>query len=145
MNFSNDVYIDSGFNVALGVFVPNYLLMHKQLVLETTRYLLNSATIFVNSCIRRILCSLFLFNFNFQKQRAVVGDVAVAVNAAHVHQKKVAVKPKPEDIIVISPDTEEVDSYKHLNRKKATEGCSKKKGQTFTSTLTARSKVHIFI
>ncbi|KAK1365973.1 Cyclin N-terminal domain-containing protein [Heracleum sosnowskyi] len=56
-------------------------------------------------------------------------------------EKKVTVKPKPEDIIVISPDTEEVDRVnKHLNRKKANEGSSKKKGQTFSSTLTARSK-----
>lgn len=123
--------------------MPNYVLMHKQKLLET-RYLIISTTILVNLPICRILCSLYLFNF--QKQRAVVGDEAVAVNAAHkaVHQKKVTVKPKPEDIIVISPDTEEVDRVnKHLNKKKATEGSSKKRGQTFSSTLTARSKVHI--
>ncbi|XP_074354912.1 G2/mitotic-specific cyclin S13-7-like isoform X2 [Apium graveolens] len=70
---------------------------------------------------------------NNKKQRAVG------------HQKKVTVKPWPEDIIIISPDTEEVDrENKHLNRKKATEGSLKKKGQTFTSTLTARSKAAAF-
>lgn len=101
--------------------------------------MLISTAILVSSSVCGSLCSLFLFNF--QKQRAVVGD-----GVAAVRQKKVAVKPKPEDIIVISPDTEEVDRVnKHLNRKKATEGSLKKKGQTFTSTLTARSKVHIFI
>ncbi|KAL8147337.1 hypothetical protein AgCh_004879 [Apium graveolens] len=79
----------------------------------------------------RILCSQLLFNL--QKQR-VVG-----------HQKKVTVKPRPEDIIIISPDTKEVDrENKHLNRKKATEGSLKKKGQTFTLTLTARSKAAAF-
>ena len=88
----------------------------------------------------------------FQKQRAIVGDGALevkhvtkaAVPKAVVHQKKVNVKPKTEDVTVISPDTEVEDKKvdKNLDKKKATEGSSKeKKGQAFTSTLTARSKV----
>lgn len=95
--------------------------------------------------------------FKFQKQRAIVGDgalevkpvarAAAAVVPKAVHQRKVTVKPKTEDVVVISPDTEEevkkVD--KQLNKKKAAEGSLKKKGQTFTSTLTARSKVHSYM
>ncbi|XP_017254700.1 G2/mitotic-specific cyclin S13-7 isoform X1 [Daucus carota subsp. sativus] len=78
-----------------------------------------------------------------KKQRAVIGDGVVAHKA--VHQKKVTVMPKAEDIIVISPDTEEVKKVdRHLNKKKAIEGSSKKKSQTFTSTLTARSKAAAF-
>ncbi|KAK1393594.1 Cyclin N-terminal domain-containing protein [Heracleum sosnowskyi] len=78
-----------------------------------------------------------------KKQRAIVGDGALEVKPrAALNQRKVSVKPKTEDLTVISPDTEEevkkVD--KQLNKKKAVEGSLKKKGQTFTSTLTARSK-----
>ncbi|KAK4346098.1 hypothetical protein RND71_036274 [Anisodus tanguticus] len=55
-------------------------------------------------------------------------------------QKKVSVKPNPEDIIVISPDTHEKLMEKKMQRKKkAAEDISKKKS-TLTSTLTARSK-----
>ncbi|KAL8125606.1 G2/mitotic-specific cyclin S13-7-like isoform X2 [Apium graveolens] len=82
-----------------------------------------------------------------KKQRAIVGDGALEVKAVAraaavpkaVNQKKVTVKPKAVDVIVISPEEEVKKVDKQLN-KKAVEGSSKKKGQTFTSTLTARSK-----
>lgn len=67
--------------------------------------------------------------------------------AAVQQQKKLTVKlkPKPEAVIEISSDTEEAKKVeKQLNKKKANEGSSKKKGQTFSSTLTARSKVNIY-
>lgn len=53
-------------------------------------------------------------------------------------QKKPVVKPKPEEVVVISPDTEEVVEKKL--KEKAGEK-SRKKAPTLTSTLTARSKV----
>ncbi|KAL1822233.1 hypothetical protein DCAR_0310321 [Daucus carota subsp. sativus] len=104
--------------------------------------------------VTRSFCAQLLANAQAveknKKQRAIVGDGALevkhvtkaAVPKAVVHQKKVNVKPKTEDVTVISPDTEEEGKKvdKNLN-KKATEGSSKeKKGQAFTSTLTARSK-----
>lgn len=55
-------------------------------------------------------------------------------------------KPKTEDMIVITEEeVKKVD--KQLIKKKAVEGSLKKKGQTFTSTLTARSKVctHMYL
>ncbi|KAK1388377.1 Cyclin N-terminal domain-containing protein [Heracleum sosnowskyi] len=56
-------------------------------------------------------------------------------------QKKVAVKPKPEAVIDISSSETEQAKREKPNRKKAIEASSsKKKGQTLTSTLTARSK-----
>lgn len=82
-----------------------------------------------------------------KKQRAIVGDGALEVQPVAkaaavpkaVHQKKVTVKPKTEDMIVITEEeVKKVD--RQLIKKKAVEGSSKKKGQTFTSTLTARSK-----
>ncbi|VFQ72282.1 unnamed protein product [Cuscuta campestris] len=54
---------------------------------------------------------------------------------AAVHKK--AAVPKPEDLIVISPDTEDVHNAKKDSRK-ASEASSKK--TSYTSTLTARSK-----
>ena len=58
-------------------------------------------------------------------------------------QKKVTInKPKPEQVIVISPDTEEVKQEKPVNKKKGREGSSKKKVITMTSELTATSKVN---
>ncbi|KAJ4838576.1 G2/mitotic-specific cyclin S13-6 [Turnera subulata] len=77
---------------------------------------------------------------------AVVGRRAAVPKAAA--QKKVAVKvvkPKPKEVIEISPDTvekEEVKAKKQekvANKKKEGDGSSKK-GQTLTSVLTARSK-----
>lgn len=60
-------------------------------------------------------------------------------------QKNVASsKPKPEEIIEISPDSNEVaEKEKLINKEKAGEKSSKKKAPTLTSTLTARSKVNI--
>lgn len=55
-------------------------------------------------------------------------------------QKRATVKPKPEEIIEISPDTHEKLMEKKMQKKKqAAEDISKKKS-TLTSTLTARSK-----
>lgn len=90
--------------------------------------------------------------FKFQKQRAIVGDGALEVKPVAkaaavpkaVNQKKVTVKPKTENVIVISSEEEVKKVDKQLDKKKAVEGSSKKKGQTFTSTLTARSKVCIY-
>ncbi|GLT77963.1 hypothetical protein SLA2020_495160 [Shorea laevis] len=61
------------------------------------------------------------------------------------HQKKVNVKPKPEEVIDISPDTQVEDIAKAkqenpVNKKKDGEGASRKKAAAFTSVLTARSK-----
>jgi hypothetical protein len=60
-------------------------------------------------------------------------------------QKKVNVKPKPEELIDISPDIEEADAKAKqenpVNKKKDGEGSSRKKAPAFTSVLTARSKV----
>lgn len=71
---------------------------------------------------------------------AAAGKGAAVAKAA---QKKVTVKPKPETVIEISPDTEEdeVKKEKPVNRKKVGEVSSRKKVQTLTSVLTARSKV----
>ncbi|KAG8372155.1 hypothetical protein BUALT_Bualt12G0037100 [Buddleja alternifolia] len=59
-------------------------------------------------------------------------------------QKKAATKPKPqpEEIIEISPDTNEVSDKEKpvINKEKPEEKSSKKKGPTLSSTLTARSK-----
>lgn len=55
-------------------------------------------------------------------------------------QKKAAIKPKPEEIIEISPDTTEVAEKEkplHTGEKSS----ARKKAPTLTSTLTARSKV----
>ncbi|KAK9290176.1 hypothetical protein L1049_008342 [Liquidambar formosana] len=70
---------------------------------------------------------------------AAAGKGAAVAKAA---QKKVTVKPKPETVIEISPDTEEdeVKKEKPVNRKKVGEVSSRKKVQTLTSVLTARSK-----
>uniref|UniRef100_A0A5B6Z6J4 Uncharacterized protein n=1 Tax=Davidia involucrata TaxID=16924 RepID=A0A5B6Z6J4_DAVIN len=71
---------------------------------------------------------------------AIAGKRNEAPKAA---QKKVTVKPKPETVIEISPETEEEEVKKErpANCKKASVvGSSRKKTQTLTSVLTARSK-----
>ncbi|XP_062166699.1 G2/mitotic-specific cyclin S13-7-like [Alnus glutinosa] len=59
-------------------------------------------------------------------------------------QKKVIVKPKPEEVVEISPDTQENDAKAKQenpeNKKKDGEVTAKKKAAAFTSVLTARSK-----
>ncbi|XP_042493345.1 G2/mitotic-specific cyclin S13-7-like isoform X2 [Macadamia integrifolia] len=68
-------------------------------------------------------------------------DVAKRGGAAKAAQKKVTVKPVPDTVIEISPDTEEESKPKKLaNRRKSREGSSGKKVKTLTATLTARSK-----
>ncbi|KAL0404780.1 UNVERIFIED_CONTAM: G2/mitotic-specific cyclin-2 [Sesamum radiatum] len=76
---------------------------------------------------------------------AIVVDGALPEKRAAVRkpaQKKAATtKPKPEEIIEISPDTTEVAEEKDKPLKeKAGEKSLKKKAPTLTSTLTARSK-----
>ncbi|KAG8367840.1 hypothetical protein BUALT_Bualt16G0114500 [Buddleja alternifolia] len=66
-------------------------------------------------------------------------DVARPENRAVARkpaEKKVVVKPRPEEIIVISPDSNEVAE----EEKKSVEKSLKKKAPTLTSTLTARSQ-----
>ncbi|KAI4348577.1 hypothetical protein L6164_009286 [Bauhinia variegata] len=70
-----------------------------------------------------------------QDGAAAVAKRPVAPKAA---EKKVTVKPKPEEVIEISSD-KEVKPEKCVNKKKE-EGNSKKKSHTLTSVLTARSK-----
>ncbi|OIV92541.1 hypothetical protein TanjilG_02304 [Lupinus angustifolius] len=54
-------------------------------------------------------------------------------------EKKVTAKPKPVEVIEISPD-KEVQNDKFVNKNKEGDALSKKKSQTLTSVLTARSK-----
>lgn len=65
--------------------------------------------------------------------------------AAKPPQKKVTVKTKPEEVVVISPDSQENDAKAKqenpVNKKKDGEGLSRKKAHAFSSVLTARSKV----
>ncbi|XP_039128192.1 G2/mitotic-specific cyclin S13-7-like [Dioscorea cayenensis subsp. rotundata] len=75
-----------------------------------------------------------------KKPVAVGVDVAVAKDAAKVAKQKQTSKPsKPEAVITISPDTEE--EKKHAEPKISHRNSTKKKVQTLTSVLTARSKV----
>ncbi|KAL3357747.1 hypothetical protein AABB24_018115 [Solanum stoloniferum] len=84
---------------------------------------------------------------NHKKSVAVNVKVANVANGAQKvpvgrkpAQKKPTVKPKPEEIIEISPDTrEKLMEKKMLRKKQAAEDITKKKS-TLTSTLTARSK-----
>ncbi|KAL0383418.1 UNVERIFIED_CONTAM: G2/mitotic-specific cyclin-2 [Sesamum calycinum] len=75
---------------------------------------------------------------------AIVVDGALPEKRAAVRkptQKKTATtKPKPEEIIEISPDTTEVAEKDKPLKEKAGEKSLKKKAPTLTSTLTARSK-----
>ncbi|XP_022742530.1 G2/mitotic-specific cyclin S13-7-like [Durio zibethinus] len=78
------------------------------------------------------------------------GAVPKRAAAPKPAQKKPTTKPKPAEVIEISPDTdqeaveveEKKDKVPVKNNKKVTEGerSSKKKAQTLTSALTARSK-----
>ena len=101
--------------------------------------------------------------FEIQKNVCVNVDKAPVLDGAAVPkradaapkpvQKKPTAKPKPAEVIEISPDTEEAVEVKEKkdkvpvnNNKKVTEGegSSKKKVHTLTSALTARSKVSFF-
>lgn len=81
-----------------------------------------------------------MYIYILQKQAAPALDEVVAAKrgAQKPVQKKVTVKPKPEEVIDIS-STEEVNNTKH--KKKEGEANSKKKTHTLTAVLTARSKV----
>lgn len=64
--------------------------------------------------------------------------IAVAKRVPKPGQKKVTVKPKPEEVIDIE-DSSDKDVLK--DKKKEGDRKSKKNSQAFTSVLTARSKV----
>jgi hypothetical protein len=59
--------------------------------------------------------------------------------------KKIVIKKKPipEEVIVISSDEE--DEGKNAGGRISREGSTRKNGKTFSSTLTARSKVILFL
>ncbi|KAJ8770315.1 hypothetical protein K2173_014925 [Erythroxylum novogranatense] len=67
---------------------------------------------------------------------AEVGKKPVVAKANK--NKKVTVKPKPEEVIEISPDS--VEQERHEKKKKEGEASTRKKAQTLSSVLTARSK-----
>ncbi|KAI7991141.1 hypothetical protein LOK49_LG12G02432 [Camellia lanceoleosa] len=71
---------------------------------------------------------------------AAVGKGAILLPKAA--QRKVTVKPKPEPVTEISPEDEEVKKEEKpvIKKKAGQEGSSRKKSQTLTSVLTARSK-----
>lgn len=99
-------------------------------------------------CCKSVLKNLSSLILDLQKCIAVNVD-GVAANGGAIPakvprkpaQKKATVKPKPEAVIVISPDTEEEVKEKK-SRRKAAEDSSRK---TYTATLTARSKVDILL
>ncbi|GMH08108.1 hypothetical protein Nepgr_009948 [Nepenthes gracilis] len=65
-----------------------------------------------------------------------------AGGAQKLAQKKVITKPKPEEVIEISPNTEEIKEERPaVNEKTSTSKSARKKLPTMTSLLTARSKV----
>ncbi|XAR69534.1 hypothetical protein NMG60_11001161 [Bertholletia excelsa] len=72
---------------------------------------------------------------------AAAKGTAVAKGVAQPQKKVNTVKPKaqPEEVIEISPDTEEAKEEREKNKNKKKEG-SRRKTQTLTSVLTARSK-----
>lgn len=74
---------------------------------------------------------------------AVAADAVLpqAGKAKKPAQKKAVAKPKPEAVIDLSSDSEE---KQEKNKKKTGEEALRKKAQTLTSTLTARSKVAVF-
>jgi len=65
--------------------------------------------------------------------------IAVTKKVPKPVQKKVTVKPKPEEVIVIDEDS--IDKEVQKDKKKEGDCKSKKNSQAFTSVLTARSKV----
>ncbi|XP_077218618.1 G2/mitotic-specific cyclin S13-7-like isoform X2 [Tasmannia lanceolata] len=74
-----------------------------------------------------------------KKSDGVVGKEGAK---AAKQKQKVTVKPKPVTVIEISPDTIEEENKKPKSQINLGEGSSRKKGKaTFTSLLTARSKV----
>ncbi|XP_038976334.1 G2/mitotic-specific cyclin S13-7-like isoform X3 [Phoenix dactylifera] len=77
------------------------------------------------------------------KTVVVAADVAVGKGCAKAVKPKVSVKPKPEEIIEISPDTDE--ELRHVNQQNFRKTSSRKKVHTFSSVLTARSKAALGI
>ncbi|XP_059295858.1 G2/mitotic-specific cyclin S13-7-like isoform X1 [Lycium ferocissimum] len=104
----------------------------------------------VSRPLTRSFCAQLLASSNAQAAAEThKKSMAVNVKGANVTkvpavkkpaQKKATVKPNPEDIIVISPDTHERLMDKKMQRKKKAAEDPAKKKSTLTSTLTARSK-----
>lgn len=110
----------------------------------------------VSRPITRSFCAQLLANAqaaadNQKKSMVVNGDGPIVANGAlpvkaaaaarKPAQKKAAtVKPKPEVIEIISPDTVEQVKENKQKKKAASINSSMKKAATLTSTLTARSK-----
>ncbi|XP_051138738.1 G2/mitotic-specific cyclin-1-like [Andrographis paniculata] len=101
----------------------------------------------VSRPVTRSFCAQLLANAQAQKNKtsaAIVADGALpeAKKAAGAGRKPAAKKaaapkPKPEEIIEISPDSTEIPKEKE---KVAAEKLAKKKAPSFSTTLTARSK-----
>ncbi|OVA18786.1 Cyclin [Macleaya cordata] len=100
----------------------------------------------INRPVTRSFCAQLLANAqaagaeNNKKQIPVIADGAVVGKrvVTKVAQKKATVKPKPETVIESSPDKEEKEVKKE---KPKSQKSSRKKVQTLTSVLSARSKV----
>ncbi|XP_047333529.1 G2/mitotic-specific cyclin S13-7-like [Impatiens glandulifera] len=90
----------------------------------------------INRPITRGFCAKLLAD---AKAQVAAGGGGVENKKVAVKKKVVTVKPKPpvHEVIVISPDTMEKIKSKQILKK---EGISRKKRQSFTSILTARSK-----
>ncbi|KAE9590479.1 hypothetical protein Lal_00023434 [Lupinus albus] len=84
--------------------------------------------------------NLAIPNVTGPKPQVADGVVAKRRVAPKPAEKKVTAKPKPAEVVEISPD-EEVQKDKSVNKnKEGGDALSKKKSQTLTSVLTARSK-----
>ncbi|KAF9595011.1 hypothetical protein IFM89_036029 [Coptis chinensis] len=93
---------------------------------------------------QRLLRKLEIFGFrrSFMDAVRVVDGPIVGKEVAAVRKvalKNVTVRPKPEKVIEISPDTEEEKS--EIRRQSIEAPSKKKRVHTLTSVLTARSKV----
>lgn len=147
-----DIVFDYFFFVFSGVFVLSYWLMHRPPQLRTIRFILLKGFWLLLLYLHAKALIVVVFS-ELQNLLAVNANGVIVVDGAQPDkkavarrpaQKKASIKPKPEEIIEISPDTEEVaEKEKPLNKEKAEEKSSKKKAPTLTSTLTARSKVDI--
>ncbi|KAL6009852.1 hypothetical protein ACLOJK_000283 [Asimina triloba] len=71
---------------------------------------------------------------------AVADGAAAGGKAARAAKQKVTIKPKPEMIIEISPETEEESEAKKPGLQNSRHRSSRKKVESLTSVLTARSK-----
>uniref|UniRef100_A0A2N9F4D0 B-like cyclin n=1 Tax=Fagus sylvatica TaxID=28930 RepID=A0A2N9F4D0_FAGSY len=99
-----------------------------------------------NRPITRSFCAQLLANAQAAAAAENTKQAKKAGAAPKPPQKKASVKPKPVEVINISPDTQVVDDAKAKKenpvekKKDGGEGTSKKKAHAFSSVLTARSK-----